>query len=131
MINPNELRIGSLVETHEGIHKVKGVQDIDGSKATVLFENAHSCDARICFAIPLSSEWMERCGFKEDGGNDWAGPEIENDDSIEVFTIKKKSTGYFFFGSEWTHGKPFHYLHQLQNIFLDLTGEELTIKETV
>lgn len=28
---------------------------------------------------------------------------------------------------EWTIGKPFKYLHQLQNVYFALEGEELTV----
>lgn len=80
--------------------------------------------------IPLTPEWLERCGFVKNTREEWDGPKIELEHSLEWFTIKGyRSDSFMLMGSEWTMGKPFHYLHQLQNLYFALTGEELTIKE--
>jgi hypothetical protein len=131
MINIGELRVGNIVLYTEDNDELP-VLKIDGDKRTLCLDLLLGLNIELneqdIDPLPLTPEWLLRCGFKDDGGNMWSGPEIENDDSIEYFTIKKKNAGFFFYGSEWTHGKPFLYVHQLQNLYFAMTGEELTIK---
>jgi hypothetical protein len=133
MINTNELRIRNFLNW-ESEHAGGGFSEVIAiSKLGYKIKSIHGFQPTLdeydqVNPIPLTPEWLERCGFKDDGGNMWSGPEIENDDSIEYFTIKKKNAGFYFYGSEWTHGKPFLYVHQFQNLYFALTGEELQIK---
>lgn len=47
-------------------------------------------------------------------------------DKPDLFIVEEKDDGgYSYFGSEWTHGKSNHFVHELQNLFFALTGEEL------
>jgi hypothetical protein len=134
MIKPNELSKGRLYLDSSGQVQVfeesfNGIvnpniafdwQEINGDK----FEDINP--------IPLTPEWLGRCGFVKNG-RQWDGPEIENDNSISFFIIQECDMAgtYELFGSEWTLGKPFQCVHQLQNLYFALTGEELTIKEPV
>lgn len=136
MIKPNELRIGNKVWesnsftpgpndyteiTVASINDIdKVIRDIDG--------NGYSYDA--LYGIPITPELLERCGLEFHDGGRWIGPEIKSDDMIEWFEIQEQKSGFKFFGSEWAHGKPFFYLHQIQNLYFALTDEELTIKES-
>ncbi len=73
--------------------------------------------------IPLTEEWLLKFGFEKT----WYGVE---DALIE---LQKTEKGYILSinCNEYTEGKEFYYVHQLQNLYFALTGEELTIKELV
>jgi hypothetical protein len=71
--------------------------------------------------IPLTPDILEKCGFDK-GSRMW---------SKGNFTLEwgNYSNCLQFPAGEWLIDV--HYLHHLQNLFADLTGEELTIKEFV
>lgn len=77
--------------------------------------------------IPLTEEWLERFGFERSGSTYRMGKF-----KYIVSELPKGETGYGFFimyGAFELDIKP-RYVHQLQNLYHSLTGEELTIKET-
>lgn len=76
--------------------------------------------------IPLTPEILEKAGFGRDNDCTWAERYILNKE-VEANTIEKEGDGYAFYASEWTFGKPFQHLHQLQNLFFALCGKELEI----
>jgi hypothetical protein len=145
VIELSELRIGNLLEYKGELVKVTSLScDIDDE-----YED------QICFVrfgtstnekggwnrslvndlkrIPLTPELLERCGFESDKHGRWTGPQFETGNTIQWFEIEedKKKGFYWLRGSEWVMGRPFQFLHQLQNLYNSLTGEELTIKEAV
>lgn len=70
--------------------------------------------------VKLTPEIFEKAGFESFGvGYLHVGTEI---------LIHPFEAGYKLFGSEWPIGKPFFHVHQLQNLYFVLTGEELEIK---
>jgi hypothetical protein len=85
--------------------------------------------------IPLTEEWLEKLGFEFDPPYGW----IQN----TVVISKGRSVDYEFhrrcYGRHPVHTNaimpmdvviPLRYVHQLQNLFFDLTmGKELEIKE--
>ena len=113
-MDAQELRIGNLVE-------------IDGS---VLELNRKRFEYAVCKdcclgikPIPLTEEWFLKFGFQFDT-IDWQFP---------------KNSVYFigWYAGKWrlgTHSDGvlketyFEYVHQLQNLYFALTGEELNIK---
>lgn len=84
-----------------------------------------------CKPIPLSEDWLIRFGFKKEkvssyGGADmWQGMSAYSYNGEWLFRGSPKSglklVGYF--------NSDIRYVHQLQNIFLALTGKELTIEK--
>jgi hypothetical protein len=104
----NELRIGNWVvnkKLHEEIQ-------IDGNFP---FDNVFMIEP-----IPLTEEWLLKF--------DWFS--IDDDRytfrDIEYYTISNEGSLYFCGSYTCTDIK---YVHQLQNLYFALTGEELTIKE--
>ena len=103
----NELRIGNWVETFEGVIQIQNGWEID--------------EGNECQPIQLTEEWLIRFGFDE----------IEM--SIPVayktksgFRIKEDQRGYWM---QYKYGTVIiKHVHQLQNLYFALTGEELTIK---
>lgn len=82
--------------------------------------------------IPLTEEWLERMGFNQyylwDGV--W-GMFNEYGENRAAFAIHQYSAGQWQPGDcDGSHdvGKPFEFVHQLQNLYFALTGAELTIK---
>lgn len=79
--------------------------------------------------IPLTEEWLIKFGFKKElvdavGIAQWHEYHL---DSVEVFNDGTECSELFFIhNSNRTEVK---YVHQLQNLYFALTGEELTIKE--
>lgn len=81
-------------------------------------------DETRCDGIPLTPEILERCGFEKNKDFTY-GASYTNGDII----IVENKEGYELFASEWTIGETFYYLHELQNICLDLFKFKLEIKE--
>lgn len=114
MIDIRELRIGNYIES---------------GGVALQIDAAHLCDLLTSeyyllghTQIPITPEWLERLGF----------------------TIGKRSIykDFGFLGVEYENGKLYvnvneyedslshiRYVHQLQNLFHSLTGQELTIKQ--
>lgn len=134
MIKVNELRIGNLIYPRPNTEEHVSVTDIDeyGSVGTTayFYDGAGTTGATQNTAqpIPLTPEWLERCGFSQQG--DWYLLEegrglmysYDDDGSVYGFYIVTEYANL----TEW-NPRPV-YLHQLQNLYFALTGEELQIK---
>lgn len=78
--------------------------------------------------IPLTAEWLEKMGFVRQ--------KAEFDSCFDKGSMSIHQDGTFFFPISYeTHepdfqtiGTGFKHVHQLQNLYFALTGEELTIK---
>jgi hypothetical protein len=113
----NELRIGNWVEHN---------QPKRGYYTTVQ-ESTFSVNVEKLFKpIPLTEEWLLKFGFEKKGQlyiKDFFGDYIGVD--VEDFSI-----GTYAFGRIAHAPQPtFMNVHQLQNLYFALTGEELTINE--
>jgi hypothetical protein len=115
MLKPNELRIGNWVETTTGIRQVFEVSEevLNGFKSTL--RNAQP--------IALTQEILRICGFKEKGG---------------IMIVNCNNSDFCISDYDQSHKKvwknerylgilPLQYLHQLQNLYYVLTGEELPV----
>jgi hypothetical protein len=80
--------------------------------------------------IPLTPEWLERCGLKADPKE----PDDYQQWSNLHMTIAQYNDGLYLYSTatdpyhSQAVGKKIEYVHQLQNISLDLYGEELNIE---
>lgn len=71
--------------------------------------------------IPLTEEWLLKFGF--------SGALYYFKSGFE-FSLKKQSDGFVMIINDYEECWPeIQYVHQLQNLYFALTGEELTIKE--
>lgn len=118
MINSNELRIGNYVKLFDTndcykIHLVskKSVQIESGLIGGEVFklDNLHP--------IPLTEEILLKCGFELIKGWYVKG-------KIELFNI---NNNYFTTPSKGIISVDIIYLHQLQNLYFALTGQELQV----
>jgi hypothetical protein len=124
-----ELRIGNLVERNGKIYEVSSIHADD----TIRLFNKDKIASIGCFSlkevnpIPITEEWLFKLGFKKDTKYDW----------------ELKVNGVLFYGM-CDDSQPVNtgitilnlpnsiinikHVHQLQNLYFALTGEELIIK---
>ena len=109
MIQANEVRIGNAVLDPIGLPKEVSIQVLynirDGLKYT---------------GIPLSPEILEKCGFEI--SEDSYGGYLSSKFDLGAIRIKNNT----WYNGCWT--VKVDYLHQLQNLWKSLTGEELQFK---
>jgi hypothetical protein len=116
MITANELRIGNWVNA-EGIFEYKVAVILNDSVG--LFDPDPHEEDDIFYPpideinpIPLTPELLEKCKASYNG--------IKNDDKVTYHS-------YTVFGKEIRSMTKQPYLHQLQNLYYNQTGEELTV----
>lgn len=142
MIKASELRIGIHVLHNDALVEVKGFIKNDDSLGTIIVYidsepipnySKKPVSPKDIDPIPLTPEWLERCGL-----------ELRKEDKI--WQIQVGNTSYLEIEAEepfmcgvtpetWRDICPIYiwneikHVHQLQNIYFALTGEELTIKQ--
>jgi hypothetical protein len=121
MINANELRIGNW---YLGASRQEPLQ------ATARFIQQLDEGLINCSPIPISSEILEKCGFTR-LNNGWNMGEHKSymDEIFSLFDENycQGELDLRLNGSDLPMPKV-KYLHQLQNLYYGLTGEELTFK---
>jgi hypothetical protein len=122
MIKASELRIGNLLYSESGrnatVYRVMGI-DIESDRAKMKCNPAVSnIQLKYMVPIPLTPEWLERCGFVDD--IPWRKGNLRLDSENRLIIVD--STGYGIIVA-----RNVLYLHQLQNLYFSLTGEDLEI----
>ena len=107
----NELRAGNWVQRNEKQYRCV-------SDTIVLFDNGQ-IELK---PIPLTEEWLLRFGFRKSEGR------FGNQYHIDYFGIYTDVRGKYCFCFDALI-KSVEFVHDLQNLFFALTGQELTIKE--
>lgn len=124
-MNANELRIGNWV--------YKNIADFLGNHYHQLIgwdiwqASTHPNELNVEFSpIPLTPEILEKAGFKNPGGQEYAGCYDYKEFS---YYLPKKQVMIFFEENGISHWLPqkIEHLHKLQNLYFALTGEELEI----
>jgi hypothetical protein len=121
MISPNELRIGNLLLNNHVTYKVISI-DEEGIMADPVSQK-HTIDVNIrdlVTPIPLTEEWLLSFGFEKMHKYYQLGKV-----TINIFN----DSAYKLNVSGFTPYKAIKYVHQLQNLYFDLTGEELTLEK--
>lgn len=133
-IKASELRIGNWVNSKLVFHFPERVV----YRPTRILAYHFQVNDEDCFhPIPLTPEILEKCGFQNYYGhgvifrykNVFWGLELYHGDFI--LTINQPQFDRFgdIEYEKWGEEKTIiHYLHQLQNLYFALTGEELDIK---
>ena len=120
-----ELRIGNLVLNEDGlIHQVDGVNSLGVTSRQPNikepFENAHVDRYK---PIPLTEEWLVRLGFV--GSHSL----YKIDDGKFYFSINIQTrVAYINDGEGYEGAAKILYVHQLQNLYFALTGQELVVE---
>lgn len=141
MIDLRELRIGNYVKVNYGQDVIGTVDSIDKNSIMVgIIRQGDLCNGVITneeglIPIPITEELLLKCPFKRD-----KVILLDEDRHIDVFyvfeniMIAKRMNNTYFLGEEYDsivmYFNPIYSLHQLQNIYFDLTGEELDIKDS-
>lgn len=126
MINPNELRKGNIVMVNGDKTVVEMIWP-DGINEDVQPADTFNFSTRLYAdyeldPIPITTKLLERCGFEfKDGLHKFGVFEIgmDGDDFLQMKMSVRINRAVIV---------KLQYLHQLQNIYFALTGEELTIK---
>jgi hypothetical protein len=136
MIKGNELRLFNYI-FRDGL--VAEVRAIIGEDNLSLIDKECGIDTYRndgdCQPIPLTEEWLLRLGFKDrtEGyratgavGGVWVIPSSFNGKDIALYENWAEGKVWSYYLGHY--GLPITSVHQLQNLFWCLSGEELTIK---
>ena len=124
----NELRLGNFVSVKKeslqpllddyGLHGIENSFQITSIENVYLYILTDGLESEYylseCKPIPLTDEWLDKFGF--DG---W---------DKGVYTMILSNGNFMKIGCEEAVGKNIKHVHQLQNLYFALTGEELIIK---
>lgn len=127
MITANELRKGNWIYIDNG-EKPKYAYQVSGHDIDEV-----ETDGSDCFGVPLHPEILEKCGFVKNRNGE---PSIEiNDIASHLELMGGKDNFYYPSFTQTPQGDEersvyfnrINSLHQLQNLYFSLTGQELTI----
>lgn len=129
MIDPKELRIGNVVMYGSDIAIIYRL-GATYCYSNLLIENTTGVttdEIKYHSGIPLTEEWLLKMGFKKRQDPGIFGMYTKD----ECWDLDKFEGGYYFKDHELNHinSAPMICVHQMQNLFFALTGEELTIKQ--
>lgn len=114
MIQAQDLRIGNWVSNGQIEFQItsKDIYHLDVYVNRVIAK-----------PIPITPEWLERMGMKRN--YDYGDPVFDLN-NIRVFTWP---TGIITIEYYYLELRELEFIHQLQNLYFALTGEDLTINE--
>jgi hypothetical protein len=129
MINKRELRIGNIVASPKhglAIATIAGIATND----IVMLEEVSTYDFfSDVQPIPLTPDWLDKLGIRYKEGLGYSYPFAENFNlylTKGVFRDCQCTIMQYSEGEELL--KHIKYVHQFQNLYFALTGEELTIR---
>ncbi|MBB2148794.1 hypothetical protein [Pedobacter gandavensis] len=119
----SELRIGNYIYKKGAEEKVEHLQSVDSYSG----ELVNGCQIiGLLQPIPLTNEWLIKFELVENSRSDRYRKRYDlPNDSFEIHFDNDGEYPVFFEGNTLTFVS---YVHQLQNLYFALTGEELTIK---
>ena len=132
MMNANELRINNWVE-YEGRYFQLYAIDANMPFLNTAEFGVGVVDYNNIFPIPLSPEILEKCGFELNRNNELS---IEINDIASHLELMSGTGGFYYPSFTQTpqgdeertvYFNRINSLHQLQNLYFSLCGEELTI----
>jgi len=134
-----DLRIGNYVyDDYKEVHKVEQVSSKDckdwNKQPEVILSKINGLkgfyQSNDVFPIPLTEEWLLKMGFLQDK----VSYKIDNENFVfELYFYDAWNLNYVEksnFGNGNVELSGYWTIHQLQNLYFALTGEELTLTET-
>lgn len=125
MIKANELRVGNVISERDNHRFYKCISILEDGVRVKYWSCGETeiISFNKCMPIPLNSEILEKAGFER----------------MQLATYKRwckyhptfylqLSKGYYYVVGYKHYPNGIKYLHQLQNLYFALTGEELEIK---
>jgi hypothetical protein len=131
-IKATELRIGNYIKlmfNYEDYETIQVTSDelVDVDKKRADYE-----------PLPLTEEWLFKFGFKniDKGDNDYITYTDSNHDYYLQIDVRRKDGKYSILDNSFDDLRDFSmvdisYVHQLQNMYFTLTGEELILNKTI
>lgn len=129
MVKENELRIGSVVGYNSKEYKVTTINLYDPTTRNyqIFISDANNTESTILQyldGIELSETILSRCGFTWNNISKC----YVNKDNIDIVKNEGTYADYYLWHNNGMVGKnPIRYIHQLQNLYLILTGRDLII----
>ena len=118
MVQFNELRVGNLVHVGNGIYE-RVLEILCDSITTETKQGIFDFEG-----IPLTPEILEKAGFILRGFY----YHFPNHDIFKLEQYKLKNSYWLRHNTQSIDSVRINYLHQLQNLYFSLTGEELQIE---
>lgn len=136
-MEPTELRIGNFIQYNSPDHSicfdlVVGINYSDDFHVHMVELHGRTpININGISPIPITPEWLERLGFER---------KYKNENTIHWVKFSAKHLSFVItecsslFGMEYNaygadHCPQIFHIHQLQNLYHALTGQELTVKE--
>ncbi len=129
MIKTNELRVGNKIQDTEGVILTVQRTIINDSDILVVERPSLLTINYTALGIPLTAEWLKRLGFYSHNIPDFKVVMGLIEYSRNGLGTTSIDAGYGRF--RWHEGYAIDnimFVHQLQNLYLILTGEELILK---
>ena len=126
MMKANELRIGNWV--HEPVIGYCQIEVIEYNNCLVgdSSDTAYNILLTGLEPIPLTPEILIACGFPL-AEHQRMGAIVYENNKFDIWLYKYDGKSSYTCSCSPDGGKPIEYLHQLQNLYFALTGEELDI----
>lgn len=145
----NELRVGNFISLYRSPQdKEMSIGKIRSIYYSPMVYESYVAELHDGFVVnvekginptPLTEEWLLKLGFKEisfteDRNRDWYKM-FEIDNTSEIISLNYYTkTNYCRFNFDIGYGNKYldlYYVHQLQNLYIVLTGEELSLKTKI
>tara|TARA_R110000782_G_scaffold116014_1_gene206037 strand:+ start:50 stop:412 length:363 start_codon:yes stop_codon:yes gene_type:complete len=119
MIQANELRLGNYVDAINKRHEEDylEVESIADCSINIYFRQYNTGDLK---PIPLTEEWLFKLGFAQCDNEYWYEKGVLSMNLIGTVSIQGRKFSEAIINSNAKH------VHQLQNLYFTLTGEELS-----
>lgn len=121
----SELRIGNWIQSR-GLTREFHAWQVTSEDIPLIEDNAYMEDQYR--GIPLTEEWLNKFGFwRREGSNVWQNATgnyrycVHQTGMLHAFDVRSSDNGSYFINTP-------KYVHQLQNLYFALTGEELTVQ---
>ena len=114
----NEFRIGNLVNCYLGAPISESIESVIDVSILSYIEDGNNEKKVNYLPIPLTEDWLIKFGFDNLGEYGWG---------IAYFHIRFRKIHGFYFTIE-NRIIRINHIHQLQNLYFALTGEELELK---
>ena len=120
-----ELRIGNYLQGKSIVEVIEIRTDgvmIRGNSSSFRIDEPDNC----LEPIPLTEEWLTKFGLNPKHTDQYYPKEVYEDEDGFHYVIEREYNDY---GSEYYIEVDVRYIHQLQNLYFCLCGEELQLKE--
>jgi len=129
-MDAKDLRIGNLITHKSEVIKVTGIGEygIQSKEGDRILNSRYSTPD--LEPIPLTEEWLVKMGFDKYRNCFLTYKKVYEKDYIHIRIFRSGAISFIIKNREGNDEyKQLKSVHQLQNLYFALTGEELTIKE--